>query len=59
MRAVEKELVDLLDQLLEAAIENARSGGGHPDEIPLKEFHYKTCRREFLRWTSSRIKNRR
>jgi hypothetical protein len=59
IKAIEKREVNLkgfealLDEFEKRAITNAESGGGYPEDIPLKEMDYKEIRTELLNYVDS------
>ena len=40
--------IELIDEFEMAAIANATKGGGHPDDMPLKEQDYKTAKKKLI-----------
>ena len=59
IKAIEKREISiksfeaLLNEFDECAISRANSGGGHPDDIPLKEIDYQEIRTELLNYLDS------
>jgi hypothetical protein len=50
--------IELIEEFEMAAIANATSGGGHPDDIPLKQKDYQDAKKKLIEFIRTKIYGR-